>query len=1597
MKQLARRSLGIFMALMMLFTAIPGAFALESDIQGHWAEEALQSFADDGYLAGDGKGHYTPNATMTRAQFATVLNRLTGLTEESAAISNYTDISASDWHYHELAKALAAGYMSGSSQTTMSPNAPVTRQQAFTMLARYLGLDISDASALDAFADRSEVADYAQGPVAAMVTAGYVQGNNGKILPEKKLTRAEGVTVLYRAKAALQAVTPSASGVYKDGVYTGTGAGYGGTIAVQMTVENGKITNIEITKHSETGSYLRRAQKLLTTVLEKQTAEGVDTISGATKSSKGLLTAIGACISQAQGGADTSKTGATGGGGGGASGSSDPVTGKDFLGALIDGTYEGRGTGYGGNIHVKVTVENGKITNIEVISHNETNSYYDGNNVEKLMIERIIAAQSTNVDTVTCATRSSEGILRAVNHALEPADATVKTYQVSTWAEFLAALEAANDRGGDTIKLTANITDAGDDYKTLTKEDGSKFATLVDAVSSATLGMATIDKAVTIDGDGHGISAGKDMAYCFNIKGNDVVMKNLTIDGASYGARMGGGLYLCGSGAKLTLDKVTIQNCVSYKSSMPGNGGGAIYCKGAVTLIATGCTFGSNEVKTGLGGAILAQNANVTLKDCTFTGNKAPYGGAIAATGSASLTVTGCKFTATGKADNNATYGGDDIYVFDGKTPGKSGSFSDSAVSYVLSGNTYSTDGADWKDYAVVLGRFLSKNEAVTDKNGNTTYKDYKGSGTPFITANGHDLTFTGWERTELSGENTTEYQYVLMNIPYAAFYAAELNNSVKVDAVSSATKNKTRTGSLVGGSYHVNKDGTDITGLTFPVVMSRTDFESFKTGKTEITDSSTVDIQVTNRGQTSTTTYKGKDALFESTSYAYYVLDEAPAYYKTATVAADGTVSFGKVQGVSTALSDVTVSLQTETSYGDYQINVMDDSETISSNATVYAVILSTKEGNDYGLRHLENVWRGTELAICTGFTKAVHSCPTSSGHYEAIMGQTVDQITYIMDTGIYTINTNLYIPVKFSHTLSVADADVSAGKTIVSSSGFPVGYAAKISVANAAGEDVTGTYSFALKGTALTWTGTPAVGTYTLTISDSNGVYSPYAVEFQLQTADMPAKYDSGKLALVKAEGATDAQLANYLSSITSVKVNGTSYAASGRNSVTVINENGFVDLTTSPFSGMKAGDTYQVEVTAAGYSTALTFTVTIPDTIYAYAALTYAEYWAAENVYLSGGDMTASSTEADRTYTQGKDQKTYYEYDMGAFDAVTRATTNHGLHRGSFQQSVTITGSGSKTYEPLYWTDGSKFVAADGKTYNKSEIGMTSYQVTGIKYVPVSVAANDYQAFCKAYTVTQNGEDLMGGYSEGKLTAYTDLVANVTADTNGLKAAALTDGTWSFAKRSAGTDSGILGQVLTKATNVTETVKNESSYGDFVRVDLNGDGYGALGSMMQTVVWKYYGDGDTVLATYGTKFAADNWMHKSMGIQLGLTESLRCQLPEGTDGTGKWTVTVYALGYEDYTVTVTVTGSDLHGSKAQVQLMTEAQKTQLTALKDQARALIPTDYNAATAEDAMKTLKEHYDEAVALLANDKATSAQAEELIGELPALIAAVSGT
>lgn len=624
-------------------------------------------------------------------------------------------------------------------------------------------------------------------------------------------------------------------------------------------------------------------------------------------------------------------------------------------------------------------------------------------------------------------------------------------------------------------------------------------------------------------------------------------------------------------------------------------------------------------------------------------------------------------------------------------------------------------------------------------------------------------------EFADEAGDGQTEGEaYVLMNIPYDDFYKAELkNNDVKVDTFTSATKQKTRS-SYAKGSYHVNSDGSDITGVTFPVKVS--DISVLK-DKKQIKDNDSVSITTAIKGKETTTEYKGKDALFESDSYSYYVLSKEPSYYKELTVGEDGSFTFSAIEGKSAApeTKQVQAEFKTKSNHGDYQLK-FDKTEFKSiiniDTDTVYGAVINTTDGTTYGLCHQENIWKGYELAWSTGYTTESNGCHLNSEHFESMIGKTIDSVTYYASNGIYT--------------LDIAD--------------------------------------------------------------------------------------------------------------------------------VKVLDKNSYV-----------------------------------------YAGLTWGEYWSQENVTAAGN-------------VSGSDEKdSHNESDTGAFDAVTRATTNHGLHRGSYQCMATIYTTEGNAYQLSYWKSSTEPVLADGtvaiwtpadrKTGTPASIqvnggakeSLDHYAVTGIKYVPVQVKAEDYADFAAKYPVVKNGEILVGGFSENNLKAYSE-TANVTVNTNGLKTVTKNeDGSFSFSARKTGTESGIQGTDLKVATGIKPEVKTASgSYGEFLRVDLNGN-YGGLGAAMQAVKWDYYGNGNTVLATYGTKFAADNWMHKMMGIQLGLTHSVRCQLPAGTDGTGHWKLTVYALGYQDYTFEFDATATNIVTSTDPSTIDTTALKAALEKVK----ALNKDDY--------------------------------------------------
>ena len=401
------------------------------------------------------------------------------------------------------------------------------------------------------------------------------------------------------------------------------------------------------------------------------------------------------------------------------------------------------------------------------------------------------------------------------------------------------------------------------------------------------------------------------------------------------------------------------------------------------------------------------------------------------------------------------------------------------------------------------------------------------------------------------------------------------------------------------------------------------------------------------------------------------------------------------------------------------------------------------------------------------------------------------------------------------------------------------------------------------------------------------------------------------------------------------------------------------------------------------------------------YCYVGLTWAEYWAHEDIY-NAGDASSSDV---------LDSKK--ESDKGGYDVVTRATANHGLHRGSYQCMATIftTDADGKTgpeYKVSHWSDDGKTIyLTDGSSvsWNKGKITdngntytMSHYKVSGIKYVPVAVKTSQLNDLKAKYQVVENGGTLTGGYTEVNLSAYT-ATANVTANTNGLKTATEnSDGSFSFSARKTGSESGLKDTAIKKVDSdkITVTVQpGAGSYGEFLRVDLNGDAYGDLGSNMQAVTWTYYGYDDTYskpLATYGTKFAADNWMHKSMGIQLGLTESIRCQLPEDYDGTGYWKLTISALGYEDFSFNIQATGDNIANAKN----ATDTEKSDLQKLIDQANDMKADKDSYCDRQDkAWADLDTELGEAVDALKDEVIYSGTVKECTSHLTAAMKAVT--
>ena len=157
-----------------------------------WYAEAVSAAVDNGLLYGKSSSIIDPNGDMTRAEMAAIINRSFGC-YKTADISQYKDVAKSKWYYKDVALAVQMGTYNGRSSSSIAPDAPISRQEAMTVVARALELDY-DAYAktdLSAFSDRSEISNWALPYVRAMVGADYIHGRTKGLEPLDNITRAE--------------------------------------------------------------------------------------------------------------------------------------------------------------------------------------------------------------------------------------------------------------------------------------------------------------------------------------------------------------------------------------------------------------------------------------------------------------------------------------------------------------------------------------------------------------------------------------------------------------------------------------------------------------------------------------------------------------------------------------------------------------------------------------------------------------------------------------------------------------------------------------------------------------------------------------------------------------------------------------------------------------------------------------------------------------------------------------------------------------------------------------------------------------------------------------------------------------------------------------------------------------------------------------------------------------------------------------------------------------------------------------------------------------------------------------------------------------
>lgn len=314
------------------------------------------------------------------------------------------------------------------------------------------------------------------------VVSGATYSSNGIIKAVKNaLTGEKDKTVTGKSKQESASESDSSSvekaavqdaSAYKDGTYYGTGKGFAGTMKVKVDIVGGKIASISIVSTKDGDSYVKSASSLLDTIVKKQSTN-VDTVSGATFSSRGIIAAVRSALSQAAvsdntTGNNTDKQGAAEASGNGqtdenSSGSSQEQGTEGTL-PYVDGIYYGTAEGYKGDIKVAVVIQDKTLKAI-LVTEKQDDEPFITNAMD--VLKNMMKKQSADVDTVSGATYSSKGLIGAVKAAFEKARKTT-----------------AGENTGDSNSGNNNSSNNSDNSNIAGDEDKAVLSKLVQSQAS---------------------------------------------------------------------------------------------------------------------------------------------------------------------------------------------------------------------------------------------------------------------------------------------------------------------------------------------------------------------------------------------------------------------------------------------------------------------------------------------------------------------------------------------------------------------------------------------------------------------------------------------------------------------------------------------------------------------------------------------------------------------------------------------------------------------------------------------------------------------------------------------------------------------------------------------------------------------------------------------------------------------------------------------------------------------------------------------------------------------------------------------------------